>query len=284
MSYLDVESVLFDASGAEDVLAEVNNARKVGQAIAEGDAADKSQDALAMLNSDVSEIRQSLAFELRLTSSLPESLAVSIATSPDPDVAGPFLETSPLVTEAFILNIVDQLDSRSQSAIAKRPDVTDTVAKVLIDKGDEKALLSLVRNDKADIHAQTFEAIAQKYSDKPKLCLAVEQAAKQRSGAEPLQANVEERRLPFNVLVSRARAFSKNGMLTAAYVEECLLAGKISEVEAGLCVLSDMQRKDVRTSLLQSSETLRALEQKCGLAPGTLVTNAAVIRSAYKAQ
>ncbi|MEO0410696.1 MAG: DUF2336 domain-containing protein [Pseudomonadota bacterium] len=280
MSYHDVESAIFEASGAESTLNSVNHARNLGQSIAEGTATGADGDALALLQSDIAEIRQSLAFELRLTSKLPETLAKTIATSEDPDVAGPFLESSPVVTEAFILDIISDLGTAGQSAVAKRPDVSDAVAEALVDCGNEKALLTLARNDKAEIAAAILTSIAAKFPNNARLCRTVQKACEHVKRL-PEEAQSVERQLPFNVLVSRARAFQKNGMLTAAYIEGCFLDAKLDEAEAALCVLSDIQRKDVRAALLKSDDTRRALEQKCALAPGTLNGNVSAILAVY---
>lgn len=280
MSYQDVESAIFEASGAEETLNNVNHARSLGQSIAEGTAQDAHEDALALLKSNIAEIRQSLAFELRLTEKLPDSLAKTIATSHDPDVAGPFLESSPVVTEAFVLAILSDLGPEGQSAVAKRPDVSNAVAEALVDRGNEKALLMLARNDKAEIAVAILSSIAEKFPNNARLCRTVEKACEQVRKL-PEEAQTIQRQLPFNVLVSRARAFQKNGMLTAAYIEGCFVDTKLDEAEAALCVLSDIQRKDVRAALLTSDDTRRALEQKCTLAPGTLVGNVSAIHAGY---
>ncbi|MEM7570331.1 MAG: hypothetical protein AAF337_11095, partial [Pseudomonadota bacterium] len=104
----------------------------------------------------------------------------------------------------------------------------------------------------------------------------------EKAASEPPTAQQSPRLLPFNVLVSRARAFQKNQMLTGAYIEECITKLKLAETEAALTVLSDMTRADVRAALLTSAETLLGLEQKCQLAPGTLTSNADAIKRQYR--
>ncbi|MEM7570764.1 MAG: DUF2336 domain-containing protein, partial [Pseudomonadota bacterium] len=213
MSYLDVQTALFSGSAAEHTLNQVNEARTLGKQIADGGALDASEHAIELLKSDISEIRQSLAFELRLTPVVPETLAQTIATSDDPEVAGPFLESSPVVTESFILNILDQLSAHSQTAVAKRPDVTDRVAHALIDIGHEVVLVRLVRNEKAGLEPSVFERISAAFPDNPRITRVVAEIiplnapVSEKAASEPPTAQQSPRLLPFNVLVSRARAF-----------------------------------------------------------------------------
>ncbi|MEM9287532.1 MAG: DUF2336 domain-containing protein [Pseudomonadota bacterium] len=280
MTYVDAESTLFDGSAAQKTLNDVNAARLVGQKLVASSTDASKGDALELLNSDSTEAHQVLAFEVRLAPDLPGDIAQAIATSGDPDVAEPFLQSSPVVTEEFLLNIVSDLSAPAQSAVAKRTDLTDTMALALIEHGNDKVALSIVRNDKVDLDAATYAAVTTKFPGDDRIGRAL-QSARGSAARRKHEPQEIDRQLPFNVLVSRARAFQKNEMLSAPYMIERINAGRQDELEAALCVLSDMPRKNVRAALLTSHETRVALEQHCGLAPGSLSSNADSIEGLY---
>lgn len=281
MSFVDTNSVLFDGSSADSTLKQMNSAVSLGKAMASGDAADVESQAVGILEKEKPEVQQMLAFELRLVSDLPELVVKTIATSDDPSVSMPFLEVSPAVTEDLILSIIDELNGSAQTAVARRSDVTDAVADALVERGNEKVALTLARNDKVEISQEVLENILAKFPDDARILKSAKNALTRVKEAPTAQASAAA--LPFNVLMSRARAFQKNGMLSGEYLLKLASDHALNEFEAALCVLSDKTRKEVRTLTMQSQETRLDLEQHCRLAPGTLSGHPDIINGCYAA-
>lgn len=281
MSFVDTDSVLFDGSGADTTLKQMNSAVSLGKAMASGDAPNVANQAVNILEKEKPEVQQLLAFELRLVADLPELVVTTIAKSDDPSVSMPFLEVSPAVTEELILSIVDELNGSAQTAVARRSDVTDAVADALVERGNEKVALTLARNDKVEISQEVLERIVAKFPNDARILKSAKNALLRVKEAAPAQASATA--LPFNVLMSRARAFQKNGMLSGEYLVKLLGDKALNEFEAALCVLSDKPRKEVRAMAMQSNETRIDLEQLCTLAPGTLSGNAEVLMQCYAA-
>lgn len=281
MSFVDPGSMLLSDGGAGKALKQIKSAVSLGKAIADGTAPGIADQAIDILQNERAEVQQMLSFELRLVEDLPELVVRTIATSDDPSVSVPFLEVSPAVSEELLLSVMDELNVSAQTAVARRPDVTDAVAGALIDKGHKKTALSLARNDKVEISADVLERIVAKFPEDARILQSANKAivrVRALSAAEPSAAV-----LPFNVLVSRARAFHKNGMLSGEYVLKLLQQKSLNEFEASLCVLSGMTRKEVRIMALSSDDTRLDLELACRLSPGVLSSNHGVLKACYAA-
>lgn len=281
MSFVDPGTMLLSEGGAGNTLNQIKSAVSLGKAMAGGSAAGVAEQAIDILKNERSEVQQMLSFELRLVENLPELVVRTIATSDDPSVSVPFLEVSPAVSEALLLSVMDELHASAQNAVARRPDVTDAVAGALIDRGNEKAALSLARNDKIEISQDVLERIVANFPNDARILQSANQAISRAREFGPAAPSAAA--LPFNVLISRARAFHKNGMLTAEYISKLLNQGSLLEFEASLCVLSGKTRKEMRVLALSSEETLLDLERLCQLAPGALCSNQAVIKACYSA-
>lgn len=287
MSYTDTTNTLFENSGAGHALKQIKSAVSLGKVLAEGGADDAAHQAMEILEQERPEVKQMLAFELRLVADLPEVVVSTIAKSDDPSVSVPFLEVSPAVTEELLLSIIDELNGSAKSAVARRPDVSETVATALIDCSDEKVALCLARNDKALISEDVLKRIVAKFPNDARIVQSTSTALNRTASSKPAPAAPaaasSDSALPFNVLMSRARAFQKNGMLKSEYLLDLLRKKALSEFEAALCVLSDKVRKDVRMLVLRSNDTRIDLEQLCKLAPGTLSGSGDLIQICYAA-
>jgi len=278
MKNIDSDLTLIDGGGAEKVLGQISSAVSLGKAVACGSKPNAAETVVDMFKSQRDEVKQVLAFELRLVQDLPELVVTTIATSDDPAVSVPFLEVSPSVTQDIILSIVDALNGQAQTAVARRPDVTDAVADALLERGNQKVALTLARNDKVEISPQILERIVAKFPDDARIVASANKAMSRADGARAAGAH-----LPFNVLMSRSRAFAKNGMLNGEYLAKLLRDNAVAEFEAALCVLSTISRKDVRKLVLNSAESLKSLERACKLAPGVLTGRFDDIKRCYAA-
>jgi len=278
MSYMDTDNPLFSGGASEQALTQIGSAMSLGQAVAKGTSNAATQSVVDILQQQRPEVKQVLAFELRLVKDLPELVVTTIAKSDDPSVSVPFLEVSPSVTEDIILSIVEELDGSAQNAVARRSDVTDAIADALVEQGNQKVALTLARNDKVEISRDILERIVAKYPDDTRILKSATHAISRIQEAVSATST-----LPFNVLMSRARAFAKNGMLSGEYLLKLLAQNGLNEFEAALCVLSDLNRKDVRKLVMHSNETRVDLEHACNLAPGILSGNADAIQKCYAA-
>ncbi|MEM6682828.1 MAG: DUF2336 domain-containing protein [Pseudomonadota bacterium] len=278
MKNIDSDLTLFDGGGAEKILGQISSAVTLGKAVAGGTKSDAANTVVDVFKSQRTEVKQVLAFELRLVQDLPELVVTTIATSDDPAVSVPFLEVSPSVTQDIILSIVDELNGYAQTAVARRPDVTDAIADALVDQGNQKVALTLARNDKVEISRDILERIVAKFPHDARILASANQAMSRVDGPAKTETH-----LPFNVLMSRSRAFAKNGMLNGEYLMKLVRSNALPEFEAALCVLSNINRKDVRKLVLNSADSLKSLEHACALAPGVLTDHLEDIKRCYAA-
>lgn len=114
-----------------------------------------AQDAMAT-------VRQALAQHLKTATRLPDGLAMALAKDID-EVALPLLAESTAFSDAELVEIVKSKSENKQIAIARRPDVSDTVARALVDDGTTRVAATLAGNDGAALSEATAERLIDKH-------------------------------------------------------------------------------------------------------------------------
>ncbi len=108
-------------------------------------------DIVRILARDVEEsVRAALARGLRHTRNLPRDIARQLAEDVE-NVALPILADLLVLTDEDLIEIVRGGSCEKQSAIANRPNLTETVSDALITLGEEPAVAVLMGNKTADI-------------------------------------------------------------------------------------------------------------------------------------
>jgi uncharacterized protein (DUF2336 family) len=130
-------------------------AAKVAGAFASGALAPRERELAteifrAMARDVEQRVRETLALHVKDLTSLPRDVAQALAR----DVAAvstPVLESSSVLTDQDLIEIIGARDSAKQIAIARRRSVSAGVADALVDAGTEDAVAVLVANEGAEL-------------------------------------------------------------------------------------------------------------------------------------
>jgi uncharacterized protein (DUF2336 family) len=110
-----------------------------------------AQDIIGMMARDVEiQVRQALADSLRQAERLTHDVALRLANDIEA-IALPILRHSPVLSDQDLIDIIQGGSSARQEAIAARPDVSESVSDVLINKASEPAVKALLNNVNAKI-------------------------------------------------------------------------------------------------------------------------------------
>jgi uncharacterized protein (DUF2336 family) len=160
----DVAKLLAEPSPA--VRAEL--ASKIGQEI-ENPNLNKSETALAedivrIMAKDVeASVRIALAQNLRNAPHLPHDVAFKLANDIE-SVALPILESSTVLTDADLIEIVHSGAASKQEVIAGRPGISESVSDVLVTSGAEKAVARLMENVTAKISEKSLTKAVDRFA------------------------------------------------------------------------------------------------------------------------
>jgi len=76
------------------------------------------------------------------------------------DVARPVIEESGALTESDILDVIQNKSQDHLLAVTKRPDIGEVVSSALVERGEDRVVVSLLENRTARIDRATFERVA----------------------------------------------------------------------------------------------------------------------------
>lgn len=107
-------------------------------------------------------VREALANQVRDCADLPHDLAITIASDID-SVAAPFLEASPVLTDADLIALLREGEAEKQVAIAKRASISAAVSHEIIATDNLQAVATLSGNDGADLTAGQFDLILDRF-------------------------------------------------------------------------------------------------------------------------
>jgi len=121
-----------------------------------------------MARDAVVRVRQSLAENLKHSPHLPRDLALQLARDVEA-VSLPVLSVSKVLTDDDLIDLVRSGSSAKQSAIAGRPEVSASVAEVLIADGTEGAVAALVGNEGADLDETRLNRVIDRFGSNPQI-------------------------------------------------------------------------------------------------------------------
>ena len=113
-------------------------------------------------------IRKTLSENLKNSRSLPRDIAVGLANDIE-EVALPIIEFSSVLTDTDLIKIINTGNPTKQVAIAKRSEVSNQVASVLIETNNEDAVAELVSNPGADLKEENYSRVVEKYPGSSKI-------------------------------------------------------------------------------------------------------------------
>jgi uncharacterized protein (DUF2336 family) len=131
----------------------------------------------AFLKDAVSDVRAALAQSLNTNPDVPKDVALTLARD-IAEVAVPFVQSSPALSDEDLLAIIKESEVRTQVAIARRPTVSETVSAALVDKGHDEVVATLVGNDGAQISDATLSTIVEKHGTEPRVASILSTRAK----------------------------------------------------------------------------------------------------------
>lgn len=161
----DVERLLADPSA--DVRAET--AAKIAIGFDSGELTAKerrlAEEIFRVMVKDAEvRVRAALAENLKESLAVPHDVAVSLARDVD-SVALPVLESSEVLTDRDLVEIIRGQGVAKQRAIATRKSVSEAVSEALVDAGDETALTRLVANPGAEISEGALGRVVDAFGD-----------------------------------------------------------------------------------------------------------------------
>jgi uncharacterized protein (DUF2336 family) len=87
----------------------------------------------------------------------------------DIDIARPILEHSSALSETQLLTVISQKTQEHLLAVTHRKDISEKVSHALVEKGDDRVVVSLLANSTARIGQRTYEAVTELAQNRPAL-------------------------------------------------------------------------------------------------------------------
>lgn len=116
-----------------------------------------------MLRDTELRVRQALAENLKHNPQLPRVMALRLARDL-PEVAVPVLEVSRVLTDEDLIAIIVENGADHQTAVARRPTVSPSVATTLVERGEEVAVATLMGNEGAQINTAAFHRAIDRFA------------------------------------------------------------------------------------------------------------------------
>ncbi len=165
LSSADVAKLLQDPNGENRALAATKVAATFdSEKLTENERVIAEQIFRHMLRDAEVRVRQALSESLKENPEVPHDVAAALAKDVD-EVAMPVIESSLVLTDADLIEIVKSRGSDVQKTVAGRKNVSSEVADALVDEGSEDAVAVLVGNNSAQVSDATFGKVLDKFGD-----------------------------------------------------------------------------------------------------------------------
>lgn len=105
-------------------------------------------------------VRALISSRLSQRDDVPEKLLLFLANDRD-DIAFPILKESGVLKDEVLIEIIRARSHEHQIAISLRNAIPADVSQALVETGDEKVIVSLLKNDNASISQATFEYLSE---------------------------------------------------------------------------------------------------------------------------
>lgn len=163
-------------------------------------------------------VRAELSARFATASDAPVGLIRRLAHD-EAAVAGAVLAASPVLTDADLLGVVRKHGQEHLRAVSARPSVSEAVSDVIVERGDDETLGTLLRNDGARLSRQASETAVERARANP----ALHEATVSRATLPPDLLNemyfVVEARL-------RTQILEQNARMDPALLDSALTAGR----------------------------------------------------------
>lgn len=212
-------------------------------------------DVLTQLAGEMEEaVRVELAVRLAPTPSPPFRLVRTLAADAAIAVAQPILEASPALTDEDLVAVARKHGQAHLKAISRRTQLSEAVADVIVERGDDETLGVLLFNEGARLSRRAHET------------------AVDRAGANPAlhEAVVNRRDLPIDLLNEmyfvveakvRSKILERNAAVDPDALEAALAAGRrrVATQDGALPDDYEAAERDVRSMVARKALTPKAL-------------------------
>ena len=124
-------------------------------------------DLVRVLSKDVEKsVRITLAFEVRRCEHVPKDIAIRIAKDIS-DVASPFLQSTPVLKDKDLADLVPQIAEYARTAIAKRENLGEKAVDAIVEYGEVPSVSQLVRNSHAPMSPRIFSTLYERFQSSP---------------------------------------------------------------------------------------------------------------------
>ena len=193
-------------------------------------------------------VRAEIANTLARATTAPLGLLRRLA-SDDIDVAEPILERSKALTEGDLIHVVSNMSQDHLRAVSRRDEVPESVSGVIVRRGDDTTLHTLLSNDGARLSRASNEEVVQRAQANP----ALHEVVVNRADMPPDLLNemyfVVETRL-------RERIMQENDKLDPSVVEDALSKGRDRVAVAHGSLPADYERINADVEILRKNEKL----------------------------
>ncbi len=174
---------------------------------------------LASLAADMeTAVRAELSARFANAADAPHALVRRLAND-EAAVAGAILTTSPVLTDDDLLGVVRKHGQDHLRAVSARTSVSEAVSEVIVERGDDETLGTLLRNDGARLSRKSSEAAVERARANPALHEATVSRASLPADLLNEMYFVVEARL-------RTRILEQNARMDPALLESALAAGR----------------------------------------------------------
>lgn len=114
-------------------------------------------------------VRAELSARFAAAGDAPVQLIRRLAQDEAADVATPVLRASPVLTDEDLLGVVRKRGQHHLRAVSERASVPEAVSAVIVERGDDETLGTLLRNDGAQLSRESSEAAVERAKSNPAL-------------------------------------------------------------------------------------------------------------------
>ncbi len=169
LSSADVAKLLQDPNSDNRAVAAEKVANTfAGKALSEAERAIAEDIFRAMVKDAAVRVREALSDSLKDNPSVPHDVAAALAKDVE-SVAMPMIESSSVLTDEDLVEIVKTRSADHQKAVAGRSIVSERVADALVDTDDEDVVAALVGNTGASLNEGTFDRVLDKFGTSQKV-------------------------------------------------------------------------------------------------------------------
>lgn len=169
----DIRTLVKGATPDERAFAARKICRRLDAAVLSEEDRAHAQEILRVMAHDAAEmVREALSVTLKSSPLVPRDVAVRLAQDVE-RICMPILGASPAFTDADLVEIVRIGGPLRQVAVARRPQVSKTVTRAIVELGEEGAVEAACANDNADFAEETLDAAVARFERSERVLAAV---------------------------------------------------------------------------------------------------------------